>query len=84
LESVLIEKETACNFHKKKIRAGSFQGRLGNVINNLSEMTETTFVNYRNSKLTRILQQSLGGNALTAIICTVTPASERETNSTLM
>lgn len=30
---------------------------------------------YRDSKLTRILQHSLGGNARTAIICTLSPAS---------
>ena len=29
---------------------------------------------YRDSKLTRILQHSLGGNARTAIICTLSPA----------
>lgn len=29
---------------------------------------------YRDSKLTRILQPSLGGNARTAIICTLSPA----------
>ena len=29
---------------------------------------------YRDSKLTRILQNSLGGNARTAIICTMSPA----------
>lgn len=29
---------------------------------------------YRDSKLTRILQPSLGGNARTAIICTMSPA----------
>jgi hypothetical protein len=29
---------------------------------------------YRDSKLTRILQSSLGGNARTAIVCTVSPA----------
>lgn len=28
---------------------------------------------YRDSKLTRILQTALGGNARTAIICTMTP-----------
>lgn len=28
---------------------------------------------YRDSKLTRILQPSLGGNAKTAIICAITP-----------
>lgn len=31
-------------------------------------------VPYRDSKLTRILQPSLGGNARTAIICTMSPA----------
>lgn len=29
---------------------------------------------FRDSKLTRILQSSLGGNARTAIICTISPA----------
>lgn len=32
------------------------------------------FVCFRESKLTRILQPYLGGNSLTAIICTVSPA----------
>jgi len=31
-------------------------------------------INYRDSKLTRILQPSLGGNSRTAIICTLSPA----------
>lgn len=31
-------------------------------------------VPYRDSKLTRILQPALGGNARTAIICTMSPA----------
>ncbi len=40
---------------------------------------------YRDSKLTRILQPSLGGNARTAIICTVNPAAAHvdETHNTL-
>ena len=40
---------------------------------------------YRDSKLTRILQPSLGGNAKTAIICAVTPAAVHadESHSTL-
>ena len=41
------------------------------------------FCNYRDSKLTRILQNSLGGNAKTVIICTITPATLEETISTL-
>jgi len=43
----------------------------------------TRFVNYRDSKLTRLLQSSLSGNAYIAMICTVTPASIDETTSTL-
>lgn len=40
---------------------------------------------YRDSKLTRILQPSLGGNAKTAIICNLTPAAchVEESHSTL-
>ena len=40
---------------------------------------------YRDSKLTRILQPSLGGNAKTAIICAMTPAlcHVEESHSTL-
>ena len=41
------------------------------------------FTNYRDSKLTRILQNSLGGNAKTLIICTITPVTLEETLSTL-
>lgn len=58
---------------------------LGNVIRLLSDpVTAVGFINYRDSKLTRILQASLGGNAMTSIICTVTPASLDETFSTLV
>ncbi|CAI8026287.1 Centromere-associated protein E, partial [Geodia barretti] len=38
---------------------------------------------YRDSKLTHILKKSLGGNAKTAIICTITPAEHNETELTL-
>lgn len=41
------------------------------------------YINYRDSKLTYILQSSLGGNAKTGIICAVTPAAFEETDSTL-
>nr|XP_026491082.1 centromere-associated protein E-like isoform X1 [Vanessa tameamea] len=52
------------------------------VIKQLSE-DPNKHVNYRDSKLTRILQNSLGGNAKTSIICAVTPAAVEETISTL-
>ncbi|PIA53947.1 hypothetical protein AQUCO_00900489v1 [Aquilegia coerulea] len=49
---------------------------LGTVIKKLSEGVESNggHVPYRDSKLTRILQPSLGGNANTAIICNITLA----------
>lgn len=53
------------------------------VIQKLSQAEPDTFINYRDSKLTRILAASLGGNAMTAIICNVTPAAYEETASTL-
>ncbi|KAL6983031.1 Kinesin-like protein KIN-7N [Sarracenia purpurea var. burkii] len=47
---------------------------LGNVINKLSEgAKQRGHIPYRDSKLTRILQPALGGNAKTSIICTVAP-----------
>ena len=55
---------------------------LGNVISKLSE-GNSSHIPFRDSKLTRILQTSLGGNAKTCIICTVTPAEMLETHSTL-
>ncbi|KAJ1613114.1 putative kinesin heavy chain [Cryptosporidium canis] len=57
---------------------------LGNVINALTDNTKN-FVPYRDSKLTRILQNSLGGNSLTALIVTCSPSivNESETIGTL-
>ncbi|CAH9094237.1 unnamed protein product [Cuscuta epithymum] len=46
---------------------------LGTVIRKLSK-GRNGHIPYRDSKLTRILQNSLGGNARTAIICTMSPA----------
>jgi centromeric protein E len=54
------------------------------VIKQLSESADTPkYINFRDSKLTRLLQTSLGGNAMTVIICAVTPAAYEETQCTL-
>lgn len=49
---------------------------MGNVISALStiEKKEDQFITYRNSKLTRILQDCLGGNSNTYMIACVSPA----------
>ena len=56
---------------------------LGNVIKRLVDRSE--FIPYRESKLTHILKDSLGGNAKTLMICGLSPASSNfeETHSTL-
>mmetsp|Transcript_101820 Transcript_101820/g.185862 ORF Transcript_101820/g.185862 Transcript_101820/m.185862 type:complete len:1271 (+) Transcript_101820:229-4041(+) len=61
---------------------------LGNVINALSSMgsgSKKVFVPYRNSKLTRVLQESLGGNSLCTMVAAMSPANTNceETLSTL-
>ncbi|XP_032806993.1 kinesin heavy chain-like isoform X3 [Petromyzon marinus] len=58
---------------------------LGNVISALAEGTKS-HVPYRDSKMTRILQDSLGGNCRTTIVICCSPSSynEAESKSTLM
>ncbi|XP_028824841.1 kinesin-like protein KIF19 isoform X2 [Denticeps clupeoides] len=48
---------------------------LGNCINALSEKHGNKYVNYRDSKLTRLLKDSLGGNSRTVMIAHISPAS---------
>ncbi|KAJ8451949.1 hypothetical protein Cgig2_007432 [Carnegiea gigantea] len=60
-----------------RLKEGSHINRslltLGTVIRKLSK-GRTGHIPFRDSKLTRILQSSLGGNARTAIVCTMSPA----------
>mmetsp|Transcript_2330 Transcript_2330/g.6687 ORF Transcript_2330/g.6687 Transcript_2330/m.6687 type:complete len:1259 (-) Transcript_2330:183-3959(-) len=60
---------------------------LGNVINALVENAngKKVFVPFRNSKLTRVLQESLGGNSLCTMLAALSPAAcnYEETLSTL-
>ncbi|XP_033840198.1 kinesin-like protein KIF19 [Periophthalmus magnuspinnatus] len=48
---------------------------LGNCINALSDKNGHKYVNYRDSKLTRLLKDSLGGNSRTVMIAHISPAS---------
>ncbi|XP_065880817.1 kinesin-like protein KIN-7G [Euphorbia lathyris] len=61
-----------------RLKEGSHINRslltLGTVIRKLST-GGNGHIPYRESKLTRILQNSLGGNARTAMICTISPSS---------
>ncbi|XP_036139032.1 chromosome-associated kinesin KIF4 isoform X2 [Monomorium pharaonis] len=58
---------------------------LGNVISQLGDGASGTYIGYRDSKLTRLLQDSLGGNSMTLMVACVSPADYNldETLSTL-
>ncbi|MCO5582599.1 hypothetical protein L7F22_036497 [Adiantum nelumboides] len=62
--------------------------QLGNLINILAEISQSgkpRHIPYRDSRLTFLLQESLGGNVKLAMICAISPASscKSETLSTL-
>ncbi|XP_058201783.1 kinesin-like protein KIN-12B isoform X2 [Rhododendron vialii] len=62
--------------------------QLGNLINILAEVSQTgkqRHIPYRDSRLTFLLQESLGGNAKLAMVCAISPAQscKSETLSTL-
>ncbi|XP_054449255.1 kinesin-like protein KIF19 [Pteronotus mesoamericanus] len=58
---------------------------LGNCINALSDKNNNKYINYRDSKLTRLLKDSLGGNSRTVMIAHISPASSafEESRNTL-
>lgn len=49
---------------------------LGNVISALTEKTKRTHIPYRDSKITRILEDSLGGNCKTTFMGMITPSPD--------
>ncbi|XP_019422231.1 PREDICTED: kinesin-like protein KIN-7H isoform X4 [Lupinus angustifolius] len=71
------ERVSQTNSAGTRLKEGSHINRslltLGTVIRKLSR-GRNGHIPFRDSKLTRILQSSLGGNARTAIICTMSPA----------
>ncbi|KAF7142912.1 hypothetical protein RHSIM_Rhsim05G0144600 [Rhododendron simsii] len=56
---------------------------LGNVINALTSSTpnKANHIPYRDSKLTRILQDALGGNSRTALLCCCSPSPSNASES---
>ncbi|CCJ29828.1 unnamed protein product [Pneumocystis jirovecii] len=64
---------------------GQSLSTLGLVINSLTDGKKSTHIPYRDSKLTRILQESLGGNSRTTLIinCSSSISDESETISTI-
>ncbi|XP_043722837.1 kinesin-like protein KIN-1 [Telopea speciosissima] len=56
---------------------------LGNVINALTSGTQgkLNHIPYRDSKLTRILQDALGGNSRTALLCCCSPSTSNASES---
>uniref|UniRef100_H0VX61 Kinesin-like protein n=1 Tax=Cavia porcellus TaxID=10141 RepID=H0VX61_CAVPO len=75
----------------KRMKEGAHINRsllaLGNCINALSEKgSRTQYVNFRDSKLTRLLKDALGGNSHTVMIAHISPASSsfEESRTTLL
>nr|XP_055195282.1 kinesin-like protein KIF19 [Nyctereutes procyonoides] len=76
----------------KRMKEGAHINRsllaLGNCINALSEKggSRAQYVNFRDSKLTRLLKDALGGNSRTVMIAHISPASTyfEESRTTLL
>ncbi|XP_061338278.1 kinesin-like protein KIN-7G [Gastrolobium bilobum] len=83
------ERASQTNSAGTRLKEGSHINRslltLGTVIRKLSK-GRNGHIPFRDSKLTRILQSSLAGNARTAIICTMSPARSHveQTRNTLL
>lgn len=69
-----IKTGTAGKRQKEAIKINLSLSALGNVISALVD-GKSTHIPYRDSKLTRLLQDSLGGNAKTVMIAAIGPAS---------
>ncbi|KAJ7672724.1 P-loop containing nucleoside triphosphate hydrolase protein [Mycena rosella] len=81
-----------CTSDKERTREGRYINTslltLGTVISTLAENAakgKTDHIPYRNSKLTRMLQPSLSGNARISVVCTINPdaSAVSESMSTL-
>ncbi|XP_069553795.1 kinesin-like protein KIF18A [Brachyistius frenatus] len=84
------ERASATNTKGARLREGANINRsllaLGNVINALADpKSKKSHIPYRDSKLTRLLKDSLGGNCRTVMIANVSPSSKSydDTHNTL-
>ena len=85
------ERQKIADTHGDRLKEASMINKslstLGNVINSLVEISEgkSRYVRYRDSKLTFLLKDSLGGNSKTCIIANISPSvlNYGETLSTL-
>ena len=83
------ERQKKTNASGQRLKEGSninlSLSALGNVISALVDGKSGKHIPYRDSKLTRLLQTSLGGNTKTAMIAAIGPAASNyeETLSTL-
>ncbi|KAG9553832.1 kinesin-domain-containing protein, partial [Aureobasidium melanogenum] len=59
---------------KEGISINAGLASLGKVISQLSTAKQGGYISYRDSRLTRLLQDSLGGNAITYMVACVNPA----------
>ncbi|KAL0218763.1 hypothetical protein P9112_004416 [Eukaryota sp. TZLM1-RC] len=73
-EKLTKTQATGCRLDEAK-RINTSLLALGQVVSCLTSVDQSNHIPYRNSKLTRILQDSLGGNSKTAIIVMVSPSS---------
>lgn len=76
------------NINKSLLTLGVCIGKLGELQAEVaagSKKTSKVFIPFRDSKMTRILKNSLGGNTFTSVLCAMSPAkgSREETLSTL-
>lgn len=72
------ERATATGMNSARFKEGANINKsllaLGNCINNLADGIK--HINYRDSKLTRLLKDSLGGNCHTVMIANISPSSK--------
>uniref|UniRef100_K3W5B9 Kinesin motor domain-containing protein n=1 Tax=Globisporangium ultimum (strain ATCC 200006 / CBS 805.95 / DAOM BR144) TaxID=431595 RepID=K3W5B9_GLOUD len=82
-----VKKSKVMGRHVNELKAINLSlSALGNCIAALSSKQPKKHVPYRDSKLTRLLQSSLGGNAKTALVITISPSptEAHETLSTML